>query len=357
MHRTWADSVVVRGLPEGCELCMKGMKLVVFVTGLCARSCFYCPLSRTRRGRDVVYANERPVASDEDLLREAEAMDARGAGFTGGDPLLKPERTLHFLKLLKHSYGEEFHVHLYTTPGRHLKKEVLRALAKAGLDELRLHPELGDLDGCVEAVRAASDEGLTVGVEIPAIPGHLDFFKRLAEAVEREGATFMTVNELEMNEENAFQLRARGFKIKQGSLSAVEGSEEVALGLLSFIEELLSLNAHYCPARVKDAYQYRGRLRRMALRAARPYEEVTEDGLLRKGVVKGPSKALRKLASWLRGELGLPDSMVHLGKDGLESTVEALATAKRMGALKGLEACVVEEYPVFNRRRCSETPL
>lgn len=359
MEWTWAGSAVVGGLPDGCDLCMRGMKLVVFVTGLCYRKCFYCPLSRARRGRDVVYVNERPVAEDEDLLREAESMDARGAGLTGGDPLLKPNRTIKYLRLLKENFGEGFHVHLYTTPGRHLTKALLRRLVDAGLDELRIHPDLDHLDECVRAVRKAGDEGLTVGLEVPALPGELERLKTLASLVEEAGAAFIIVNELEMNEENYFQLRIRGFNIKQDSLSAVEGSEEAALSLLSFIEEELSLNAHYCPARVKDAYQHRGRLRRMALKAAKPYEEVTEEGLLKKAVVIGNPSELRRLATWLSLELGLSKDLAYLGlEEGrLETTVAAALRAKERGALKGLKAFIVEEYPTFDRRRFLEEPI
>jgi len=37
-------------LPVGCKLCRKGSKLVLFVTGVCNNSCFYCPVSREKIG-------------------------------------------------------------------------------------------------------------------------------------------------------------------------------------------------------------------------------------------------------------------------------------------------------------------
>ena len=125
-------------LSEGCRLCQEGAKMVLFVTGLCPKSCFYCPLSDERRGKDLVFANERSIKNDEDLLKEAELMNALGTGITGGEPLLKIERVLHYIRILKASFGKEHHIHLYTSlaPDR----QVLEKLADAGLDEIRLHP-------------------------------------------------------------------------------------------------------------------------------------------------------------------------------------------------------------------------
>jgi pyruvate formate-lyase activating enzyme-like uncharacterized protein len=125
-------------LSEGCRLCQEGAKMVLFVTGLCPKSCFYCPLSDERRGKDIIFANERPVKNDEDLLKEAELMDALGTGITGGEPILKIERVLHYIRILKSSFGKKHHIHLYTSLSP--DKQILERLADAGLDEIRLHP-------------------------------------------------------------------------------------------------------------------------------------------------------------------------------------------------------------------------
>jgi pyruvate formate-lyase activating enzyme-like uncharacterized protein len=59
--------------------------MVLFVTGICNRSCWYCPLSSERRGNDVVFANDRQVSSPDDIVAEAAAMSALGTGITGGN--------------------------------------------------------------------------------------------------------------------------------------------------------------------------------------------------------------------------------------------------------------------------------
>src|SRR5574341_2335547 len=101
-------------LPEGCRLCYKGAKMVLFVTGVCGRGCFYGPVSNKRRGKDVIFANERRVEKNEDILEEAVSMEALGTGITGGEPLLRLDRVVRYIKLLKNRFGVSHHIHLYT---------------------------------------------------------------------------------------------------------------------------------------------------------------------------------------------------------------------------------------------------
>ena len=70
-------------LPLGCKLCVKGEKLVLFVTGVCPRACYFCPVSDEKIRKDCTFANEQEIISDEEVIREAENMNAKGAGITG----------------------------------------------------------------------------------------------------------------------------------------------------------------------------------------------------------------------------------------------------------------------------------
>ena len=133
-----ASGSYYRFLPDGCLCCREGAKMVLFVTGLCHRNCFFCPLSEDRKNNDVTFANERFVLSDSDILDAARSMNAKGTGITGGEPLLKLESVLHYIALLKSTFGPTHHIHMYTSEAP--TDEILEHLANAGLDEIRFHP-------------------------------------------------------------------------------------------------------------------------------------------------------------------------------------------------------------------------
>ena len=131
-------------IAKGCAYCVQGRKLVLFVTGICPRKCYFCPVSDQKYGKDVIYANERVISADsanKDILEEADSMQAKGAGITGGDPLMKLDRTISYIKLLKEKFGARFHIHLYTSLDL-VTEESLKKLFEAGLDEIRFHPDL-----------------------------------------------------------------------------------------------------------------------------------------------------------------------------------------------------------------------
>jgi pyruvate formate-lyase activating enzyme-like uncharacterized protein len=261
---------------RGCELCARGAKMVLFVTGLCHRRCWYCPLSGERSGRDAVFANDRPVEGPEDVLAEARLMDALGTSITGGEPLLVPERVARFSGILKEAFGEEHHIHLYT--GMAPARDLLRPLAGL-VDEIRLHPPQEKWKGIASspyarAAEAARDLGFAVGVEVPALKGLPD----LAEILPL--VDFLNVNELEWGGINGEEMRKRGLVPADALHNAVRGSRRWAKDLTH------REKVHWCSSRFKDAVQLRERLKRIAGRTARPFDEVTPDGTVVYGVVE-----------------------------------------------------------------------
>src|SRR5438445_11519699 len=61
----------------------------------------------------VVFADEKRGTRDEDVLGEARANGATGAGIPGGDPLDAGERTCHDVPLVKRDFGWAVDQHMY----------------------------------------------------------------------------------------------------------------------------------------------------------------------------------------------------------------------------------------------------
>ena len=85
--------------------------MVLFVTGICPRKCYFCPVSDEKYGKDITFANEKKCFSSKDIIEEAKLMNAKGAGITGGDPLAKVDRTVRYIKTLKKEFGKDICFH------------------------------------------------------------------------------------------------------------------------------------------------------------------------------------------------------------------------------------------------------
>jgi pyruvate formate-lyase activating enzyme-like uncharacterized protein len=275
-------------LSPACTQCAEGRKMVLFVTGLCRFRCFYCPVSPTRNQLDVVYANERRVLTDEDVLEEARAIGASGTGITGGDPLGVVDRVEHYVRLLKTTFGAEHNIHLYT---HEPNPEKLARLARAGLDEFRLHiphylwgPLASDGGAYRSVLERAPEWGIRRGVEIPVLPDKEPELRRLLRTLDTIGVDFVNLNELEFSETNEEKMRERRYRVDPRNGWGVRGSRAVAERLVR--EMSLSVPVHYCSSRFKDGVQLRQRLLRRAERTAPEFARRTEDGTVVLGVVE-----------------------------------------------------------------------
>lgn len=278
IRRVPTGNVVLGELPRGCEYCLRGRKAVIFVTGLCPRNCFYCPLSSEKKGRDVFYVNEVRVGSLKDMVREVSISAVEGAGLTGGDPLVRLQRTLRIIETLKREFGRGFHIHLYTS-GVMLNDKVLRLLIGVGLDELRIHPPPEILDTTIAVVKNYVN-ALDIGFELPVIPGEEGYLTAVIAKLEDAGIKFLNLNELEFSETNYAALLQRGYEVSDDYISA-RGSRETALRVLSFARSRgACISVHFCPAVSKDRYQTSLRLFRRAIVTALPFEHVTDYGTL-----------------------------------------------------------------------------
>lgn len=353
-------------LPKGCALCVRGEKLVIFCTGLCPNKCFYCPISEQKSGKDVVYANEWKIANEKDIITEAKLTRARGAGITGGDPLVKLSRVVHYIHLLKKKFGKKFHIHLYT-PLTLVNEARLKKLYSAGLDEIRFHPML-DRPNEWPRILFARKFDWDVGVEIPVIPGKKKQTICLLKFIE-DKVDFLNLNELEISDTNVNKLVERGFRTKDDLSYAVEGSQEMAMQLLNYLKKS-KLNVHYCTAQTKDRAQLSRRIKRRALNVAKKFDFITKDGTLVRGCIylKGvvPGIGYRKLIEKSNKKLivqkltavkkivqqkfRIPNSLIEVDPLKLRIITSIAIVDELSSGFKklGLIPAVVEEYPTWD---------
>lgn len=276
MEKTPFSSYKNGKIAQGCSLCVKGQKLVLFITGVCTRSCYFCPLSEQKFHQDVIYANERPITDMNDIIEEAKVSGAKGCGITGGDPLTKLERTLDAIRLLKKTFGTHFHIHLYT-PLDLVDEEKIKKLEDAGLDEIRFHLDADD-ETLWHKIKIPTH--MVKGVEVPCIPKK-DLRKMLSFV--RDHVAFINLNELEYADAPQNKLAELGFTTKDELSYGIAGSEEFALELL---KDFPTLNIHYCTTRLKNSVQMMNRIALRAKHVKQPYDIVKGPALIR-GAIYG----------------------------------------------------------------------
>lgn len=331
-------------LSPGCSICRQGASLVLFVTGRCERSCFYCPLSEARLGTDQVFADEMPVQEISDILREAFAIDALGTGITGGEPLLKLDYVLECIRAIKRAFGRSHHIHLYTgiLPGR----EVLERLKQAGLDEIRFHPPVSEWShsqALKETLKQAIALGLIAGVEMPSIRPA----PSIIEAV-RDADAFLNINELEFSETNYAGLAEAGYLPEDLGCAAI-GSEEVARE--HFLKD--EIKVHFCPSRFKDAVQLKERLRRRAARTARPFDYVSEEGTIIHGIIEGDLQAALRILE----DLAVPEDMYSCREDGIDIAASILEDITKELKSVNCILSIIEKYPLESGLVVERIPL
>ena len=319
-------------LTEGCKRCAKGEKLVLFVTGLCPRNCLYCPLSQEKKNKDVVFANEQQISSLEELIEEVKLSGATGAGITGGDPIARLHRTCEFISKLKEQFGKNFHIHLYTSLDL-LTQEKIKKLEDAGLDELRVHPDLDSRDEW-PTLDLLKNTAMETVIEIPAIPKKE---KQILELIQyaKDKVKAFNLNELELAQTKIEEFKKQGWKTSKDTLT-INGSEKTALNIIKKARGW-HVRIHYCSARFKDEIQFTERIKNYAKRAALPTDTITKTGTLLRGAIY--SNNFKQLCSQFPQETFTQDKE------------RILTSAKFVKAhFRELPKCaIIEEYPTRDK--------
>ena len=348
---------------EGCIQCQMGSKLVLFITGHCHWMCDYCPLSENRREIDWMFANERRVEiGDWDaVIEEARAMNATGAGITGGDPVMARERVLEACKILKNEFGDDFHLHMYTSIP--FKAEWANDFAEAGLDEIRFHFLDLESEKYTETMAACVESGMLTGVEIPCEPDKENELMELLETMRDMPVQFLNLNELEITVGNHNNMELRGFNLSDEITAGAAGSGELATRMRDrvmaasigapdpeegTVREPYPYHLKFCTATYKDSGQLRRRFIRRGEHTISPHEILTEDGTLLFGAVDCSLEDSEEWIEEIHTETGLPRRFMFYDSEN-ERIELPLSMAEELVGEIDAPISLVEVHPTHER--------
>ncbi len=348
---------------EGCIQCQMGSKLVLFITGHCHWMCDYCPLSENRREIDWMFANERRVEiGDWDaVIEEARAMNATGAGITGGDPVMARERVLEACKILKNEFGDDFHLHMYTSIP--FKAEWARDFAEAGLDEIRFHFLDLESEKYTETMAACIESGMLTGVEIPCEPDKENELMELLEIMRDMPVQFLNLNELEITVGNHDNMELRGFNLSDEITAGAAGSGELATRMRDrvmaasigaadpedgTVRESYPYHLKFCTATYKDSGQLRRRFIRRGEHTISPHEILTEDGTLLFGAVDCSLEDSEEWIEEIHTETGLPRRFMLYDSDNERIELPLSMAEELVGEIEA-RISLVEVHPTHER--------
>ena len=348
---------------EGCIQCQMGSKLVLFITGHCHWMCDYCPLSENRREIDWMFANERRVEiGDWDaVIEEARAMNATGAGITGGDPVMARERVLEACKILKNEFGNDFHLHMYTSIP--FKAEWAKDFAEAGLDEIRFHFLDLESEKYTETMAACVESGMLTGVEIPCEPDKENELMQLLETMRDMPVQFLNLNELEITVGNHDNMELRGFNLSDEITAGAAGSGELATRMRDrvmaasigapdpeegTVREPYPYHLKFCTATYKDSGQLRRRFIRRGEHTISPHEILTEDGTLLFGAVDCSLEDSEEWIEEIHTETGLPRRFMLYDSDNERIELPLSMAEELVGEIEA-PISLVEVHPTHER--------
>ena len=294
-HVTWGfnrTKLNCQNLSNGCRLCGEGTWSCLFINGICNARCFYCPTEQLSKSEPMT--NGIHFGTPRDYVDYIRHFKFRGVSISGGEPLLTFDRTFRYISEIKKAFGDNIYLWLYTN-GILADQENLTRLKAAGLDEIRF-----DLSACryqLDKVKIAVDIIPVVTVEIPAIPEDEVLLKTVIEKIQHLGVSHLNLHQLRCTPYNRKNLVQRGYTFLHGPKVTVLESELCSLRTIRFVHENnIELPINYCSYAYKQRYQGAGLRRRLSTFYLKPYESITETGMIRRLSIKGTPEEISAAA-------------------------------------------------------------
>lgn len=266
-----------RQISEGCRLCGMGLWSCLFITNKCNAKCFYCPSSQLKD--EIPATQSLTFETAENYADYLNRFGFKGVSFSGGEPLLFFERTLHYLKTIRKMCSPGLYIWMYTN-GILASEEKFRLLAEAGLNEIRF--DIGATSYRLDKVKMAKGIIPNITIEIPAVPEKKEKLKQLLPEMAAAGVSNLNLHQLRLTKHNAPKLLQHEYTFIPAEQPVVLGSELAALGILDYARSIdLELGINYCSFYFKNRYQPAGFRKILAEALITPGQMITEKGFIR----------------------------------------------------------------------------
>ena len=246
-----------RKFPAGCRSCLCGTGLsAIRKTNKCNLVCKFCynygeldAIPPVGEGMWEI-GGTKFYEKDIDLLLSIQQRPT-GISYVYLEPFIEIEK---YYGIIRKFHAAGIHQHLYTN-GTLATEETLRALADAGLDELRFN--LGAsrcASRVIQMIGIAKKYIPQVGIETPMTPEFFEALCQKKQEILETGLDFINCAELHLNPNNIANYEGESmYMMRQGYLSPI-WSREITLKLMKMqAEEQWDLVVHDCANRTKFA--------------------------------------------------------------------------------------------------------
>lgn len=267
-------------LSPGCQACKDGAWDCIFITNRCNLACPFCysPQALPADAAGSAFGD-----TPGEIAAGYRQTTITGVSFSGGEPFLKPEKLLEWVRQVKFQFPEVY-TWVYTN-GLAADESTLRDLKDLGVDEIRFNLAATGYDHplILETLTLAGKLLPFLTVEIPSIPHDREKLLHNLVTWSRLGVRYLNLHEL-MYEPgtNAASMNGerRGVVIDDGHKTEVDPRSRP----LTF-EVMEKIKAERIPLAVNDCSlqsklrQVRGRRKCLAPLTQAPYENLNADGV------------------------------------------------------------------------------
>jgi len=289
----WGNKMCSGHLSPGCMICGQGTWSCLIIGSLCTAKCFFCPQDRR------ITKDQQPTESGilfdnpEDYVDYLDKFKFKGVGFSGGEPLLKFEKIIAYIRKIRERLGKGIYLWIYTN-GDLIDKNKLIILKEAGLNEIRLDIAAREYD--LQAVELSSGIIDKVTVEIPAIPEDYEILKKCLPQMQAIGVAHLNLHQLFTSPYCYKQFINRQYTFLHQPEIAILESEMTALRLIKYnLDNNIGLAINYCSAIYKHRLQKKGYRERYQSFIKEEHEGLTESGFIRRLAIQDTPVNIKKL--------------------------------------------------------------